>query len=166
LSAYAAALQTTDVRFITMTRLVLLAFPPLFFSSLPKRAIGFSYPSGNEGRALGVALAATTALIGILLYAAAGVPAFLLVLWLTGGTAGLMLYNSTGGRVAFLKHYCAACRLRPLIEEHETMHLAGEPSEEVIWSEARRKYSYDGLSLAGDPRICSFCPIAKRLRAH
>ncbi len=66
-----------------------------------------------------------------------------------------MLYNSTQCRVAFVKEYCSACRLRPIIEEHESMHLNGERSEDVVWGEARKKYSYDGLSLAGDPRICS-----------
>ena len=153
-----------EIRFITLTKAVRLAFPPLLLSSLPKRAVGFSFPSGNEGRLLGLSLATVTACIGFLLSASIGFPAFLLMLWLTGGTAGLMLYNSTSGRVAFLKHYCSTCRLRPIIEEHEAMHLAGEPSEEVVWSQARKKYSYEGLGLAGDPEICSFCPIAKRLR--
>jgi len=57
-----------------------------------------------------------------------------------------------------------ACRLRPIIEEHESMHLNGERSEDVLWRETRKKYTYEGLSLAGDPKICSFCPIAKKLR--
>lgn len=162
----ATSLQLEGVRFVTLTRAVRLAFPPLFFSSLPKRAIGFSFPSGREGRVLGLALVAATAAIGFLLSPTIGFPAFPLMAWLTGGTAVLMLYNSTRGKVAFVKQLCSACRLRPLIEEHEAMHLAGEPSEEVVWSEARKRHSYESLSLAGDPKICSFCPIAKRLRTH
>ena len=155
-----------EVHFVTLSRLVRLALPPLFFSSIPKRAIGFSFPSGREGRVLGISLMVVTVSIGFLLSKTVGLPGFLLMGWLTGGTAALMLYNSTRGRVAFLKSYCSTCRLRPVIEEHETMHLNGEQSEEVVWTEARKKYTYQGLSLADDPKICSFCPIAKRLRTH
>jgi hypothetical protein len=161
-----APAASTDVRFITLSKAVRLAFPPLFFSSLPKRAIGFSYPSGREGRILGISLLSITVAIGLLLSMTIGLSGFLLMLWLTGGTSVLMLYNSTSGKIAFIKSYCAGCRLRPLIEEHEEMHLNGEPSEEVVWGEAMKKYTYEGLSLAGDPKICSFCPIAKRLRTH
>jgi len=153
-----------EVRFVILSSQVKLAFPPLFLSSLPKRAVGFSYPSGNEGKALGLALLGATAAIGMLLARSLGPLAFVAMVWLTGGTAGVMLYNSTRCRVAFLKEYCSACRLRPIIEEHESMHLNGERSEEVVWEETRRKYTYEGLSLAGDPNICSFCPIAKKLR--
>ncbi|MDG6925661.1 MAG: hypothetical protein JRN09_03815 [Nitrososphaerota archaeon] len=159
-----AGAPAPDVRFVTLSRLVTLSFPPLLLSSIPKRAIGFSYPSGREGRLLGVALLAMTVTIGYLLSTTLGPLAFALMAWLTGGTAALMLYNSTGGRVAFVKSYCSGCRLRPLIEEHETMHLNGEHREDAVWAEARKKYSYEGLSLGGDPKICSFCPIAKRLR--
>lgn len=155
-----------SVRFVPLTRAVRLVFPALLISSLPKRAIGFSFPSGKEGRVLGVALAAVTVLLGVMLATTVGPLGFVLMLWLTGGTAGLLLYNSTGNRIAFVKQYCSTCRLRPLIEEHEMMHLEGEPDEEVIWAEARRRYSYESLSLADDPKICSFCPIAKRLRTH
>ena len=111
-------------------------------------------------------LLAITVSTGFLLSRIVGFPGFILMVWLTGGTAALMLYNSTGGRIAFLKSYCSTCRLRPIIEEHELMHLNGEPSEEVVWGEARKKYTYEGLSLANDPKICSFCPIAKKLRTH
>jgi hypothetical protein len=163
-SGNAAALP--DIHFVTLSRLVRLAFPPLFFSSIPKRAIGFSYPSGREGGLLGMTLLAITVSTGFLLSRIVGFPGFILMVWLTGGTAALMLYNSTGGRIAFLKSYCSTCRLRPIIEEHELMHLNGEPSEEVVWGEARKKYTYEGLSLANDPKICSFCPIAKKLRTH
>lgn len=152
------------VRFVALSSVVKLAFPPLLLSSLPKRAIGFSLPCGNEGRLLGLSLLGVTVSIGFLLATAIGPLGFMVMVWLTGGTAGLMLYNSTRGRVAFVKEYCSTCRLRPIIEEHESMHLNGERSEEVVWGEAMKKYSYESLSLAGDPKICSFCPIAKRLR--
>jgi hypothetical protein len=162
--ARAASAPAPGVRFITLSSLVKLAFPPLFLSSIPKRAIGFSYPSGSEGRVLGLCLLGMTALVGFLLARFVGPLGFIAMGWLTGGTGALMLYNSTNHRVAFVKDYCSECRLRPLIEEHELMHLNGERSEEVVWGEARKKYSYESLGLEGDPKICSFCPIAKRLR--
>jgi hypothetical protein len=159
------AAPPSEVRFVTLSRAVRLAFPPLYLSSIPKRAIGFSYPSGREGRVLGIALLSMTFLMGFLLSNVVGFPGFLLMAWLTGGTGALMIYNSTRGRLAFVKSYCSTCRLRPIIEEHERMHLDGEPSEEVVWADARKKYSYEALSLADDPKICVFCPIAKKLRA-
>ena len=160
----AAPARLPEVRFVTLSSLVKLAFPPLFISSIPKRAIGFSYPSGNEGRVLGLCILGMTALIGFLLSRFIGPLGFIAMAWLTGGTGALMLYNSTNHRVAFVKDYCSTCRLRPLIEEHELMHLNGERSEAVVWGETRKKYSYESLALEGDPKICSFCPIAKRLR--
>ena len=162
--APAASAGVPEVRFVVLSTMVKLAFPPLFLSSIPKRAIGFSYPSGNEGRVLGFSLLGATGALGLLLSTTIGPAGDLVMAWLTGGTAALILYNSTQCRVAFLKEYCSSCRLRPIIEEHESMHLDGERSEDVIWGEARKKYSYESLSLAGDPNICSFCPIAKKLR--
>ena len=152
------------MRFVVLSTIVKMAFPPLFLSSLPKRAIGFSYPSGNEGRVLGLSLLGMTGALGFLLSMSIGPAGDLVMAWLTGGTAVLMLYNSTQCRVAFLKEYCSGCRLRPIIEEHESMHLNGERSEDVVWGETRKRYSYEGLALAGDPNICTFCPIAKKLR--
>ena len=157
--------SSSEIRFVVLSRLVRLAFPPLFLSSLPKRAIGFSYPSGREGRVLGLCMLGVTGALGFLLSTSIGPAGDFVMAWLTGGTAVLMLYNSTRCRVAFLKEYCSGCRLRPIIEEHESMHLNGERSEAAVWREARKKYSYEGLSLAGDPNICAFCPIAKKLRA-
>jgi len=154
------------VRVVVLSNLVRLLFPPLFFSSIPKRAIGFSYPSGREGKLIGTALVAATGIVSFLMMKAVGLPGLVLAAWLTGGTAGLIVYNSTMERVAFVKQYCQSCRLRPLIEEHEAMHLNGEASEEVVWTEARSKYSYESLQLADDPKICAFCPIAKKLRDH
>lgn len=160
--------QTTEyfqgVRVVVLSNLVKMIFPSLFFSSIPKRAVGFSYPSGREGKLLGAALGAATCALALLLLRVVGPGGPILAVWLTGGTAGLILYNSTKERVAFVKQYCSTCRLRPLIEEHEAMHLNGEPSEEAVWAEARKKYSYASLHLADDPKICSFCPIAKKLR--
>jgi hypothetical protein len=151
------------IRFFVLSSSVRALLPPLLFSSIPKRAIGFSYPTGREGSILGGALIAITVALGFILYSAVGIAGFVVMAWLTGGTGLLMFYNSTVQKVAFVKSYCAGCRLRPLIEEHEAMHLNGVASEEAVWETARRRYSYEGLGLGTDPRICTFCPIAKRL---
>jgi hypothetical protein len=141
-----------------------LLLPPLFISSLPKRAIGFSFPRGVEGMLVGSALVGGTALLAYLLDTAFGLYAAAGIVWLMGGTGLLVLYNSARHPVAFVKEMCSTCRLRPIIEEHEMMHLNGEASEEAVWKETRKKYTYEGLGLGTDPRIHSFCPIAKRLR--
>jgi len=75
-----------------------------------------------------------------------------------------MIYNSTASSLAFVKPICAACRLRPVIEEHEAIHLGGVVEDGVVWREMKKRYSCESLSLDGDPNICSFCPIPKRLK--
>jgi hypothetical protein len=152
------------VMVVPLSNLLRLALPPLLISSLPKRAIGFSFPRGFQGKLLGTCILCATAAIAFLATKAYGPIAGLAMVWLAGGTGVVMLYNSTGHGIAFVKQLCSTCRLRPIIEEHEIMHLNGEPSEDAVWREARKKYSYDGLGLGTDPKICSFCPIAKRLK--
>ncbi|HUH99630.1 MAG TPA: hypothetical protein VLY65_01180 [Nitrososphaerales archaeon] len=149
---------------LPLSKVVRLLLPPLFVSSLPRRAIGFSFPRGTEGKLLGTTLFAATVTLSYVMNLAFGVFAALAVVWLMGGTSLVMLYNSTSHGLAFVKEMCSTCRLRPIIEEHEKMHLNGEPSEEAVWREARKKYSYEGLGLGSDPKIHSFCPIAKRLK--
>jgi hypothetical protein len=150
---------------LPLSVLLRLLLPPLLISSLPRRAIGFSFPRGTEGKLLGASLLVATAAISLLLNRAFGIYPALAMVWLMGGTAVVILYNSAGHGVAFVKQMCSTCRLRPIIEEHEIMHLNGEASEEAVWRETRKKYSYEGLGLGTDPKIHSFCPIAKRLRS-
>ncbi len=149
---------------LPLSRMLRLLLPPLLISSLPRRAIGFSFPRGAEGKVLGVSLLVATAALSYLLDAAFGIYAAVGIVWLMGGTGVVTLYNSTRQGLAFVKQMCSTCRLRPIIEEHEMMHLNGEPSEEAVWREARKKYSYTELGLGNDPTIHSFCPIAKRLK--
>jgi len=151
---------------VPLSNMLKLALPPLWVSSLPKKAIGFSLPRGVEGKLLGACILVATTAIALLAAESFGAVALLGIVWLTGGTGVLMVYNSTRQGVAFVKHMCSTCRLRPIIEEHEIMHLRGEPSEEVVWRETQKKYSYDGLGLGTDPKIHSFCPIAKRLKEN
>jgi len=149
---------------LPLSKLLRVLLPPLLVSSLPRRAIGFSFPRGAEGKLLGVSLLFATAAISFLLNSTLGILPALAMVWLIGGTGVVILFNSMGEGVAFVKQMCSTCRLRPIIEEHEMMHLDGEASEEAVWEAARRKYSYEGLGLGTDPKIHSFCPIAKRLK--
>jgi hypothetical protein len=160
----APATSVDGIVVLPLSKVLRLLLPPLFISSLPRRAIGFSFPRGVEGKLLGVALLFGTFTISLLLNSAFGIYAALAMVWLMGGTGAVILYNSMGHGVAFVKQMCSTCRLRPIIEEHEKMHLEGEPSEDAIWEVARKKYSYEGLGLGTDPKIHSFCPIAKRLK--
>ena len=152
-------------RVIPLTNRLKILAPPLFFCSLPKRAIGFSFPTGTEGRVLGGSLLVATVAISVLLSKVFGLPGVLAMVWIGGGTTYLILHNSMRQGLAFVKLRCSSCRLHSSIEEHEAMHLSGGSSEEVVWAEARKKSTYEGLSLGGDPAICSFCPIAKRLKS-
>ncbi|MGH9919251.1 MAG: hypothetical protein ACRD6W_10365 [Nitrososphaerales archaeon] len=149
---------------LPLSNLLKVLLPPLFISSLPKRAIGFSFPRGKEGKLVGVSLLFATFAVSFLLDRTLGILPALVIVWLMGGTGVVILFNSMGPGVAFVKEMCSTCRLRPIIEEHEMMHLDGEASEDAVWEAARRKYSYDGLGLGTDPKIHSFCPIAKRLK--
>jgi hypothetical protein len=149
---------------LPLSNLLKVLLPPLLISSLPKRAIGFSFPRGKEGKLVGVSLLFATFAVSFLLDRALGILPALAMVWLMGGTGVVILFNSMGQGVAFVKEMCSTCRLRPIIEEHEKMHLDGEASEDAVWEAARKKYSYDGLGLGTDPKIHSFCPIAKRLK--
>jgi hypothetical protein len=153
-----------NVVVLPLSNLLRVLLPPLLISSIPKRAIGFSFPRGKEGKLLGVSLLFATAAISFLLNSTLGILPALTMVWLIGGTGVVILFNSMGEGVAFVKQMCSTCRLRPIIEEHEKMHLDGEASEDAVWEAARRKYSYEGLGLGTDPKIHSFCPIAKRLK--
>ncbi|HEV2390265.1 MAG TPA: hypothetical protein VGS04_06025 [Nitrososphaerales archaeon] len=159
-----AAPSIDGIVVLPLSNLLKVLLPPLLISSLPKRAIGFSFPRGKEGKVIGVSLLFATAAVSFLLDRTLGIFPALAIVWLMGGTGVVILFNSIGQGVAFVKQMCSTCRLRPIIEEHEKMHLDGEASEEEVWKAARTKYSYEGLGLGTDPMIHSFCPIAKRLK--
>jgi len=165
--SFPAPLAAIDgVIVLPLSNVMRLLLPPLLVSSLPRRAIGFSFPRGAEGKVLGLSLLGATAALSILLNSAFGILAALTMIWLMGGTGAVILYNSTRHGLAFVKQMCSTCRLRPIIEEHEMMHLNGVSSEEAVWNAAKKKYSYEGLGLGTDSKIHSFCPIAKRLKEN
>jgi hypothetical protein len=150
------------MRIIQLSLPLRVAIPALMISSLPKRAIGFSFERGRFGSAVGGVLVGAGALVGFLLYGSMGLVGPLIGLWLLGSTGGMMLFNSWRS-VAFVKPLCNSCRLLPVIAHHEALHLGGIGSDAEIWSMVRGKVTFDGLGL-GDPAICNFCPIAKRLK--
>jgi hypothetical protein len=156
---------TRGMKVVPLTALVKLAVPALLISSLPRNAIGFSFERGRFGALTGVLLLAASILIAFILSREVGIViALTLAMWLMGGSSILMIYNSTASSLAFVKPICAGCRLRPVIEEHEALHLGGVVEDGAVWREMKKRHSCESLSLDGDPNICSFCPIPKRLK--
>jgi hypothetical protein len=151
------------VRVIHLSLPIRLAVPSLLISSLPKKAIGFSYERGATGASLGATLVAGSALLGALLFRQFGLLGVVASAWLMGTTGALILFNFAMG-LAFVKPLCTGCRLLPIIREHEALHIGGAESDVAIWNSVRGKYTFEGLSLGTDPAICRFCPIAKRLK--
>jgi hypothetical protein len=154
------------IRVVRLSRLLRLSLPSLFICALPKKAIGFSFEKGGFGALVGSLLVCSSLMIGYVLSGVIGLFAFPLSVWLLGATGALMIYNSAGMGIAFVKSLCSSCRLLPVIEEHEALHLAGFERDEDVWNLMRKRHSCKTLSLDGDPGICSFCPIPNRLKEH
>jgi hypothetical protein len=141
---------------------VVLLVPSLLIYALPKATRGFSFYPGRLGVALGGSLAAGSVLIGWLLGGAFAPEGAAIAFWLLG-TTGVAMVVSTVRPLAFVKPICTRCRLLPIIGEHESLHLSGVVSESEVWSSMRTRHSNASLRVDGDPAICSFCPIPKRL---
>jgi len=103
--------------------------------------------------------------IGWVLMGTTGVLGYFVAFWLVGTTGIVMVVNSLKP-LAFVKPICTRCRLLPVIVEHEAIHLTGVAREKEVWKSMRERYSLESLKLEGDPAICSFCPIPKRLSQH
>jgi hypothetical protein len=82
------------------------------------------------------------------------------------GTAGIATIVGVVRPTAYVKPICVRCRLLPVIKEHEAIHLTGVTSEKRVWASMKTRHSVESLGLEGDPAICSFCPIPKRLTEH
>lgn len=158
-----SATPSGRIRVVRLTLPLRLLVPSLLVSSLPKRAIGFSFERGAFGALMGSVLVGGSALLGGVLSQAFGPLAAVAAIWLMGSTGIVMLCNCSTG-LAFVKPLCTGCRLLPIIKEHEAMHMGGMESDLAIWESVRGKYTFEGLSLGTDPAICRFCPIAKRLK--
>jgi hypothetical protein len=122
-----------------------------------------SFEGGRAGVAIGAVIVAGSVVIGWVLYPALGPVGAVVVLWLIG-TAGAAMVASGLRPIAFVKPICVKCRLLPVIREHEAIHLSGVESDDEVWASMRRRHSVESLGLEGDPAICPFCPIPKRLR--
>ncbi len=149
-------------RVVTLSPLVAILIPSLAPAALGRSTRGLSYPPGAQGVLLGSAVLVAGALVASLLGALLGGAALVLILWLFG-SAGVAMLVSSVKPIAFVKPICTRCRLRSVIVEHEAIHLAGEGREDTVWASMRRRHTPESLKLAGDPAICPFCPIPKRL---
>lgn len=138
--------------------------PALAIPALSKSTRAMTLFPGRPGIALGALLMVASAAVAYLLYVPTGVLGPLLATWLLG-TAGGALFVSGLRPTAFVKRICVDCRLLPVIKEHEAIHLSGVSSEDKVWDSMRARHSVESLALVGDPSICLFCPIPKRLHA-
>jgi len=156
---------TSGMMTLSLSKPLRALVPSLWVSSLPRNAIGFSFERGKRAVAIGCFLMGANALLAAILYPAAGLVGVVISVWLVGSTGALMV--ATGLRpLAFVKPLCSGCRLLPIIQEHEAIHLAGEASDDEVWKLMRTRHSCESLRLHGDPSICWFCPIPKRLSEH
>jgi hypothetical protein len=151
-------------RVVVLSKKVQLLFPPLLLGALPRNSIGFSYPTGIVGLILGGASAAATVGMSFIISSRFGIATIPIVLWLVGGTSTLIVYNSLGTGVVFIKPLCSTCRFREIIIEHERFHLGGIESEREVWRLARTRHDVADLNLDSDTSLCPQCPIPQRFR--
>jgi hypothetical protein len=144
---------------------VQLLLPALIYPSLSKGTRGLTLYPGRMGLALGSLLAASSAVIGALLLGPVGPAGPILSIWFMG-TAGVATMVGSFRPIAFIKPICTRCRLLPIIKEHEAIHLSGAASEGKVWASMRTRHNAQSLSFEGDPAICTFCPIPKRISEH
>ena len=147
---------------ITLSPLLQVLMPPLLAPTFPKSTRGVSFHGGRLGLILGFILVVASLDIGWLLSGPTGILGYIVVFWLIG-TTGVAMMASSLKPLAFVKPICTRCRLLPIIVEHEVIHLTGVAREETVWASMRQRHSVESLKLEGDPAICSFCPIPKRL---
>jgi hypothetical protein len=150
------------MRVVRLTLPLQLLVPSLFLPSFSQSTRALSLHPGRSGQVIGLVLLVASLLGGALLAGPTGPWGGILLVWLLG-TAGILMVASSLRPTAFVKPICVNCRLLPVIKEHEAIHLSGVSSEESVWESMRTRYSAESLSLNGDPTVCSFCPIPKRL---
>jgi hypothetical protein len=153
---------STRMRVVRLTIPLQVLVPALAVSALSKNTRGLTLYPGRAGAALGVLLMAASAIVSALLQGPIGVAGPVLSVWVLG-TAGGAIFWASLTTAAFVKPICVRCRLLPIIREHEALHLSGVAGEGAVWKSMKTRHSIASLSLEGDPAICSFCPIPKRL---
>jgi hypothetical protein len=152
----------TNLRVVRLTAPLQLLVPALLLPSFPKSTRALSLYPGARGLAIGFALVVASILTGVLLAGPTWIWGGVVSVWFLG-TAGIVLVAGALRPTAFVKPICVKCRLLPVIKEHEAIHLSGVASESAVWKSMRTRHSVESLALEGDPAICSFCPIPKRL---
>jgi len=152
-----------DLRVVKLTPPLQLLVPALLLPSLPRSTRGLSLYPGRLGLGIGLALLVANLLLAALLVGPTGIWGGVVTFWFLG-TAGIVVVASALRPTAFVKPICVNCRLLPIIKEHEAIHLSGVASESAVWESMRSRYSVESLALRGDPAVCSFCPIPKRLQ--
>jgi hypothetical protein len=153
------------MKVVRLTLPLQLLVPMLLFPSLPKRTRGLTLFPGRTGLIIGSLMVAASILVGGLLVRSTGPWGAVLSLWVLG-TGGVVMVFASQSPTAFVKPICVRCRLLPVIKEHEAIHLSGVASEKAVWDSMKTRHTVESLSLRGDPAICSFCPIPKRLAEH
>ncbi len=153
------------LRVVSLTSLVQILVPSLILPTLPRSTRGFSFYPGRLGFSIGLFLLGASSVLAWLMWRPLGALGPLLPFWLLGTTGALMMANGVRP-MAFVKPICVKCRLLPVIAEHEAIHLSGVESEKDVWASMRLRHSGESLKLDGDPAICWFCPIPKRLSEH
>lgn len=151
-----------EMRVVTLSAPLQALVPMLAIPSLSKSTRGLTLIPGGGGKLVGTLLLAAAGLLGFILYEAAGPVAAALAVWFVGSAGGASLVASMRP-TAFVKPICVRCRLLPVIKEHEAIHLTGVVSEKAVWDSMKSRHSAESLALRGDPAICAFCPIPKRL---
>jgi len=152
----------STLRVVRLTLQLQLLAPALIFPSFSKSTRGLTLYPGKLGLGLGLVLLAASVVAGALLVGPTGPWGAVISFWFIG-TAGIATAASALRPTALVKPICAKCRLLPIITEHEAIHLSGVAGESAVWASMRTRHSVESLSLGGDPAICSFCPIPKRL---
>ena len=147
---------------VTLSPLIQVLIPSLLVPTFSKSTRGVSFHGGRSGLLLGFVLVVASLDIGWLLKGSTGILGYVVIFWLVG-TTGVAMMVSSLKPFAFVKHICTRCRLLPIIVEHEAIHLTGVASEKEVWASMRQRHGVESLKLQGDPAICSFCPIPKRL---
>ncbi|MDG6988359.1 MAG: hypothetical protein JRN21_03430 [Nitrososphaerota archaeon] len=151
-----------EMRVVTLSAPLQALVPMLAIPSLSKSTRGLTLIPGSGGKLVGALLLAAAGVLGFLLYESVGPVAAALSVWFVGSAGGASLAASMKP-TAFVKPICVRCRLLPVIKEHEAIHLTGVVSEKAVWDSMKSRHSAESLGLRGDPAICSFCPIPKRL---
>ena len=154
---------SATMKVVRLTWAVGAMVPALFLSALSTGTRAVSCEEGKFGFAVGAIITGGSLIAGWALCAVAGIAGPALVLWALGGS-GLVMMASAVKPTAFVKSICTRCRLLPVIKEHEAIHMAGVDRDNEVWASMKTRHSCQSLGLTGDPAICSFCPIPKRLK--